>query len=134
MPADFVSKGIVIVMTRELSEEQLVRRIKLHTLLALLGAVIAVASLAGQYVIFVALGVTLPENLALGIFYFTQLPFAILCGVMGIIALLYGVKNATWRAGRIATFVLAIVFILFVVMPLVMRLLLSMIPIPAGSD
>ena len=64
MPADFVSKGIVIVMTRELSEEQLVRRIKLHTLLALLGAVIAVASLAGQYVIFVALGVTLPENLA----------------------------------------------------------------------
>ena len=116
-------------MKRELTEEQLVRRIKLHTLLALLGAVIATASFAGQYVISVAFGVELSEGVAIGIVLFTQLPFALLCGVMGIVAFFYGMKNPTWRGGRIATLVLSIVLLLFFVMPLVMGMLLSFIPI-----
>ena len=115
-----------------MNEEKLVKRIKVHTLIAMIAGGIAVISAMLQYFILMPFGIVTTESAGLGIFLFTQFPFAVIAGVMGFVAFFYGMRNSTWRAGRVIMLVVAVMIIVVFVLPLLSGLIMSgLVPVRA---
>ena len=100
------------------------KRIKVHTLVFAISAGITVLSYLLQTLVFAPLGIGNTEAFGLGMFLLTQLPFAFIAGVMGFVAFFYGLKNPTWRAGRIVALVVSLLLLVVFVLPVVLGMIL----------
>ncbi len=100
------------------------RRIKTHVVITLVAAGIAILSFAAQYLVFGLLGISTSESFALGWFLTTQLPFALIAGVMGIVSFFYGMRDSTWRALRIVLLIVALILLLVFVAPITLGVIL----------
>ena len=114
-----------------MSIEKVSRRIKIHTLIFAVSAGIAVASYLLQTLVLAPLGIGNTEQFGLGLFVLTQLPFAFIAGVMGFVAFFYGMKNPTWRAGRIVALVLSVILLVVFVLPVVAGMVIHTAPVAA---
>lgn len=112
-------------------ESQLVRRIKVHSWIAIAAGSIAVLSMALQYLVFLPLGIGQTESFGLGMYILTQAPFALIAAVMGFVAFFYGLKNPTWRGGRIALLIVGILLFIEFDAPILLGLIISVAPRPA---
>lgn len=115
----------------EVSDEKRVRRIKIHSWIAIVAGSIAVLSMALQYLVFLPLGIGQTESFGLGMYILTQGPFALIAAVMGFVAFFYGLKNPTWRGGRIALLTVGVLLFIEFDAPLLLGLIVSVAPRPA---
>ena len=107
-----------------MNDEQLVRRIKVHTLIGVIAAAIATGSAMLEYFVLIPLGVMTTESAGIGMFLFTQLPLAVIAIVMGFVAFFYGRRNTTWRGLRIVVLLVSAMMIVVFVLPIGLGVLL----------
>lgn len=107
------------------------RRIKVHTIVSLVSAGIALLSFGLFYLVFQPLGIGGgSESFGFGVFLLTQLPFAAIAFVMGLVAFFYKLRTPVWRGSRIVALLVGLGMFVVFVLPIVLGMLISVAPQP----